>query len=470
MANNDDELLLNPDAVPGGTGVRRVNKLPLAIVGVVVLLAVLGFMYGIHKTSQRQAAQREAADTDVFDTRDTVMGILADETDGMIGKDPEMETVVLDRDGGGRNGSNTHTRDEIDPAVLEELMRMRRAMAQQLSEANTSSTTVNVGTLYRRRDVPNASGGAGGGQEREVDPRIAGVQGQIDAARGRLENALGSLENQGRGATVSPDVPNRVGAGQSIEEAYANRRSDGSVLVEFVKQDPASGLEVKAGTVVPAMLITGVNSDLPGQMIAQVSQDIWDTRTGRYLLIPQGSRLIGQYDSNNAYGVERVGVVWSRIMWPDGTSMTLGGEGMAGGDREGYAGFQDKVNNHYFRIFGTAALMSLTNVGIEIAREEAQEEDDRFTRGQDVLARDLGNVLRQVMQKNLNIQPTIEIRPGYRFAVIVSRDLAFEHDYYDRRWVPSDGGEHLGTGFRSQGWQPRSPSYSRPYGNRTRTR
>jgi type IV secretion system protein VirB10 len=121
-------------------------------------------------------------------------------------------------------------------------------------------------------------------------------------------------------------------------------------------------LEVKTGAVISSVMVTGINSDLPGNIIAQVSQNVWDTANGRQLLIPQGSKLFGVYDSRVVYGQERVLVAWNRLVFPDGSAFTLGA--MPGNDMAGYAGYTDEVNNHYLRIFGSAVLMSLMSGGM----------------------------------------------------------------------------------------------------------
>ena len=120
--------------------------------------------------------------------------------------------------------------------------------------------------------------------------------------------------------------------------------------------------ELKTGAVIPGVMVTGSNSDLPGNIIAQVSQNVFDSATGKHLLLPQGAKLFGVYDSRVIYGQERVLVAWNRVVFPDGSSITLGA--MPGSDMAGNAGYTDEVNNHYFRIFGSAVLMSLMSGGM----------------------------------------------------------------------------------------------------------
>lgn len=186
-------------------------------------------------------------------------------------------------------------------------------------------------------------------------------------------------------------------------------------------------LELKTGTVVPGTLITGINSDLPGNIIAQVSQNVFDSTSGQHLLIPQGSKIYGVYDSRVTYGQARVLIAWNRIIFPDGSSVTLGA--MPGTDLAGLAGFNDKVNNHYLRIFGTAVLMSLINGGMSYAVDSMNSDSDDGTSVQNEMSAAFANMLGQttlsLLQKNLSIAPTIEIRSGYNFNIIITKDMIF---------------------------------------------
>lgn len=193
-------------------------------------------------------------------------------------------------------------------------------------------------------------------------------------------------------------------------------------------------LELKTGAVVPGVMLTGINSDLPGNMIAQVSQNVYDTATGRNLLIPQGARLYGVYDSRVVYGQQRVLIAWNRIIFPDGSSMSIGA--MPGADMAGMAGFSDEVDNHYLRIFGSAVLMSLVTGGMAYAMDSANNNvgsSDNGTSMQDemtsALAAQLGQTTTTLLQKNLNIKPTLEVRPGYQFNIVVTKDLVFRQPY-----------------------------------------
>ncbi|MDR1613584.1 MAG: conjugal transfer protein TrbI, partial [Planctomycetota bacterium] len=195
---------------------------------------------------------------------------------------------------------------------------------------------------------------------------------------------------------------------------------------------PPSLLILRTGSVIPATLVGGINSDLPGQIVGQVAQDVYDTPTGRHILIPQGSRLVGEYSSQIQYGQSRVFAVWQRIIFPDGKALDLGA--MPGSSGAGYAGFRDRVNNHYVRIFGSAIMMSAILAGVEMTQNgQDYAQGGNRQRMSDALSESLGQVLGGVMadmlQRNMSIAPTLEIRPGYRLNVMLVKDLAFERPY-----------------------------------------
>lgn len=191
--------------------------------------------------------------------------------------------------------------------------------------------------------------------------------------------------------------------------------------------------ELKTGAVIPGIMVTGINSDLPGNIIAQVSQNVFDSATGNHLLLPQGAKLFGVYDSRVIYGQERVLVAWNRVVFPDGSAITLGA--MPGSDMAGNAGYTDEINNHYFRVFGSAVLMSMMSGGMAYTMDSldnSKSESNKPTLQNELgsaLAAQLGQTTLQLLQKNLSIKPTLEIRPGYQFNVIVTKDVVFQKPY-----------------------------------------
>ena len=205
---------------------------------------------------------------------------------------------------------------------------------------------------------------------------------------------------------------------------------------------PMTPYTVMAGSIIPAVLVSGINSDLPGPILAQVSENVLDSATGKYLLVPQGSRLIGIYQNASAYGQQRVQIAWQRLIFPNTSSMDL--PQMPGTDQSGYAGFSDRVNNHYLATFGTAAMMSLISAGQMVGQMAAfggggtygpygyYQPNQWAMAGEaagSAVSGQLGSVGQQMMGNGLNRPPTIDIRPGYQFNVMVTQDLVFPGPY-----------------------------------------
>jgi type IV secretion system protein VirB10 len=197
-----------------------------------------------------------------------------------------------------------------------------------------------------------------------------------------------------------------------------------------------------AGNIIPAVLIIGINSDLPGPILAQVSQNVLDSASGKYVLIPQGSRLIGSYQNASSYGQQRVSITWQRLIFPNTTSMTL--PQMPGADQSGYAGLSDQVDHHYFTTFGTAALISLISAGQTVGQMATfggggtygpygYTQPNQFAMASETAgsaaSNQVGALGQQMVGNGLNRPATIAIRPGYEFAVMVTQDLAFPGPY-----------------------------------------
>lgn len=223
-------------------------------------------------------------------------------------------------------------------------------------------------------------------------------------------------------ASTQPTDPTAAQNRQDQKEAFLTKAGDSATRNLGGLQLPASPYQVMAGTIIPAALMTGINSDLPGQVIASVTEAAYDTATGRTLLIPQGSRLIGRYDSQVAFGQRRVLLVWTRLILPDTSSIAL--DRLPGIDPAGYAGLEDGVDWHWDRILAGAALSTLLGVGAELATPQ------NGTNGSPVIvatrqgAQDTVNqVGQEVTNRNMNIQPTLTIRPGFPMRVMVNKDL-----------------------------------------------
>lgn len=237
--------------------------------------------------------------------------------------------------------------------------------------------------------------------------------------------AQGGDRNAQSNSTTSSDE----GYGQNGQDrklAFVNASVDRRTVSPDRVTKPASPYIVQAGTVIPGALITGIRSELPGQITAQVTENVFDTPTGGLLLIPQGARLIGVYDSQIAFGQSRVLLVWTRLLMPNGRSIVL--ERQQGADAAGYSGLEDEVDNHWGELFKAAALSTLLAVGTELgAGSDTNSNDSAIIQALRHGASDsLNQSGQQVVRRSLNIQPTLTIRPGFPVRVIVNRDLVLE--------------------------------------------
>lgn len=196
-----------------------------------------------------------------------------------------------------------------------------------------------------------------------------------------------------------------------------------SGYLKNTRTPPLFPLELQKGSIIPGVMISGINSDLPGQCIGQVRQNVYDSATHRRVVIPAGARLVCSYDSDVSAGQARVLVAWTDIKFPDGSSLSLGA--MPGADKSGVAGLHDKVDNHYLRTFGQAALLSLFTAASQLSQTRGSVSGN-YSASQ-ILAAQVGmqgfNLGSQLIRRNLNIQPTLEIRPGMEFSIAVTQDI-----------------------------------------------
>lgn len=213
--------------------------------------------------------------------------------------------------------------------------------------------------------------------------------------------------------------PERDQNNQQRKLDFVGQSASGGIYNAHALQTPASPYQVMAGSVIAASLLTGLNSDLPGMVVAQVTENVFDTVTGRTLLIPQGSRLIGSYDSVVAFGQSRALLVWQRIILPDGSSIQI--DNLPATDAAGYAGLSDKVDYHTWRLLKGVALSTLLGVGTELSI--GNDESDLVRALRQSTQQSANQAGQQIVSKNLNIQPTITVRPGWPLRVIVHKDL-----------------------------------------------
>ncbi|EMP4332014.1 TPA: TrbI/VirB10 family protein [Pseudomonas aeruginosa] len=220
---------------------------------------------------------------------------------------------------------------------------------------------------------------------------------------------------------AQPADPTAVQNRQDQKEAFLKGGSTETRNSGNLKM-PASPYQVMAGTVIAGALVTGIKSDLPGDVIATVTEPVYDTATGKFLLIPQGSRILGKYNSQVSYGQSRVQVVWNRVILPDTSSLTL--DNLVGTDPAGYAGLEDDVDWHWNRIVAGAVLTTLLGVGAELAAPENRQDGNRIViAGRDSAQDSINQVGQEITRRNMNIQPTLTTRPGLPVRIIVNRDL-----------------------------------------------
>jgi len=302
--------------------------------------------------------------------------------------------------------------------------------------------------LYRQEQEAMAAptgSGSGGSRGGGLAALVAGAGGVGGAGAGKTTaDSLTSLISQLRPASVGAASSGAVG-GASAEEPNMQDRKDN--FIEKARTQPSPNYlaatrvaalgpyEIKAGWDIPTTLEQKINTDLPGEIRALVRENVYDTATGHFLLIPQGSRVLGKYDSHVAYGQSRVQVIWTRLIYPDGSTIDLGG--MVGQDARGGAGFHDKVNNHYARMFSMALFTSAFTAGIELSQNSGSSSTTSTpTPSQTAtaaLGQQMGELGIEIARKNMNIQPTITVPIGYRFNIRVNRDITFAKPYSGRR-------------------------------------
>ena len=213
---------------------------------------------------------------------------------------------------------------------------------------------------------------------------------------------------------------------QPEKKAFLDKENSRKNYNEDVIHSPISKYEVKAGGIIPGILVTGINSDLPGSMTALVREDVYDTVTGRHLLIPKGTRVIGKYSSSISFGQSRILVVWQRIIFPNGNSINL--ENFEGADMSGYAGLVGEVDNHTLKLFQGVILSSILGAAAGIIDDNGNSNNNNSWRnnagrgaGEEIVT--IGEA---IAGRLLAVQPTSKIAPGSRFNIMVNSDLVLE--------------------------------------------
>lgn len=385
------------------------------VLGGVVLLA-LAFLYALSNSPNYSGGDSGRSET-VSDTRAVAAGLQALPGDYSQVKAPEAASTppestnqaahVSEGDTDATNTGNVAAQPPQREAMTD---RARRQQMQRITAARASGVFFPANTDKGAKKAQRAN--AGGGN----DPYKS-----VRALRDRLFGRTGGAQ--------PPSMLGGGGAGgpQSGKLAFANNAGNPNDS-DYLKQpyrSPISPYELKAGTIIPAALETPVNSDLPGQVKARVTRDVYDTVTGDYLLIPQGAVLIGKYNSDVSFGQSRLQLVWQRLIMPNGDSINLAGMGAT--DAMGRAGVSDEVDYHVKRLGGAILLSTVIAAGANYARGNAQygyggQVPTRNVIG-DTIAQQASQIGQKIVQKQLNVQPTIRIRAGHPVRVFVSRDI-----------------------------------------------
>ena len=405
--NND---LLSPDSSPqklNTAGVKRVNNLPLVIAISVMTVFVLLIAFVAYKrgNAQNQIVEPLKIASAKKNTLSLANEIVGNRKAGVL---PALEEIQTDKPSIDLLEPLPKPTDLEDQTVSDtEIERIRQEKAQEFEEAVKAKTAI----MLDNSRLNNKE------QSRAL-PANQDVTMNSDVAS-NFKAQLQALQQKQNARPVALNI----GGEENAMRWHLNSRLE----------NPNSRFELRAGSVIPGVMISGISSELPGQIVGQVSQNVYDTPTGKHLLIPQGTKLIGVYSSDVSFGQNSVLVAWQRLTFPDGKALDIGS--MPGADSAGYSGYRDQVDHHYARIYGSALLMSGIVAGITYSQNINQPNQYGFaqpTAGSvlsQALGQQLGEVTSQLVSKNLNVSPTINIRPGYRFNIIVVKDLTFNRPY-----------------------------------------
>ncbi|RUM95298.1 conjugal transfer protein TrbI [Pseudaminobacter arsenicus] len=425
-------LKLGGETTASAPKIRRLNRLPIigAIALVVIFLAVI--FYGLTSRGLRFRDNGDAGSAGSQSASTYADQLTRGVPDGIIGEpiQPQFQPRPIETGEAATNpfpATNPPARTEQQPPTsqlepeevwrarlereqheqyLREQHRQRMARLQANDAAYDSPIAVSINEL-------NHGPATGTGAVATSSPA-----GQSARPTSALDLYAAAMQSGMTGVNSDPN-------GQAGKERFFNQHIAELGYLPNPVVPQMSPYELKRGSVIPATLITGINSDLPGRITAQVSQNVYDSATGRHLLIPQGAKLFGRYDSNVSFGQNRVLVIWTDIIFPNGSTLQLGG--MAGTDSAGYGGFNDHVDNHYFRTFGSAVLVALIGAGTEMMIPQDRNAFGTSNSVEDAARRSFaetfGQMSQQTLSRNLNVQPTLKIRPGYRFNVLVDQDI-----------------------------------------------
>ena len=362
---------LNAETVPNS---KRLNRLPLLIFGAACSLVLGVFIYvGYQRSLPRERPQKTENPKASVSSQQFAEEIASKARPGsFIATIPQQQVsnTQPEKTPGAEPGKepqiptpqDSHNVDMptvlVDP-YLEDRLRIRERRFQALEAALRSKMGVQVSELRARSTTRDLNA-----EIFQARQRLAAMTDPSSTYQARL------AQLRDESVSGADELYRSTGTGKN--DVRRLERTDSWSLDSQVEA-PASPYMIRAGFVIPAIMISGINSDLPGQVMAQVSQNVWDTATGRFLLIPQGTRLIGAYSSDVAYGQERVLMAWQRLIFPDGKTFDI--RAMPGADSAGYAGFTDQISNHWFRTISSAILMSGVIAAVDLSQDDNNSSD-----------------------------------------------------------------------------------------------
>lgn len=387
---NNLEITSSPTKLSSGN--KRLTKVPIAIIIGIVLLSLFAIFYAALARKQSISNQQDIETVNQQNNSTSNNQNVSSYIDLLSEKIPKNEPI----------------KEEVEEKEYEEISNSSKPTNVQLPPTPNGYNNSYNDNRDDERELQ---------QKREMQMRALTSTSKLDIKL--EENQRNKQSNNAKQGILNN---NDAEIDPATAEFVKKTLSKGYLQQE--KQKSISKFEIKAGWMIPAILITGLNSDLPGEVLAQVTQNIYDTATGKYLLIPQGTKLIGNYSSNVIYGQERVLTAWTKLIFPNGDTLNL--ENMGGISQDGYSGFTDQVNNHYFRIFGSAFLLSSITAGIALTDNSSGEKETNSDKAMSQAINQMSTVASEMIRKNMNIAPTLEIRPGYKFNIFVTKDIILE--------------------------------------------
>src|SRR3984885_12007680 len=419
---------VNGSLVPSA---RKLRPLAGIIIIVIVVLAALYMRQGMATRNRKTAKQAETSKVGVGPATTVEKGLLSDQARSgfdtgqthIPGSFPRRSSITSE-DGLGKSRFSSVPPIEYKQSPVSTATNGSLSFAEQrrLDEYKREREALEAATSVKA-NLPN-EGTQRSGQQLS-DP--------LQAIQAALINARASQPSSLQSAGLGPQEQRTEYERQNDQDQKRDFGHPHNEESEYLGRERNAALgkyEVKAGWLIPAVLEQQLNSDLPGFIRALVRENVYDTVSGKYILIPAGSTLVGIYNSHVGYGQKALQAVWRRVIFPDGSSLSLGG--FEGDDGEGAAGFRDQVDNHWGRIFSGALLTSLFAAGIEISQGQNSSVLTQPSYGQQIgqaVGQQVGQVGVEVTRRNLNIQPTIIVRPGYTFFVRVDKDLLFKGPY-----------------------------------------